>query len=60
MNLSDYWKQFEQTGSISDYLNYACASEERQAQEKEESESLNESRNCTGNGFVGYARWRLR
>ncbi|MSS62536.1 hypothetical protein [Velocimicrobium porci] len=60
MNLSDYWKQFERTGSINDYLNYACASEEWQAQEKEESESLDESGNCTGNGLVSHACWRLR
>lgn len=60
MNLSDYWKQFEQTGNINDYLNYACASEERQEKDREKSEAFDESGDCTGHGAVSYARWRLR
>ena len=67
MESVNYWNIFELTGSINDYLNYACASEERQElEQKEEQESMkkeggqaDESGNSHGDGFVGYAHWRV-
>ena len=67
MKNAEYWNIFELTGSVSDYLNYACASEERQVlEQREEQESRkkeggleDESGNSHGNGFIGYAHWRV-
>ena len=63
MKNADYWNIFELTGSISDYLNYACASEERQEMEQRESQQIkmkeggqaDESGNSDGDGFIRYA-----
>ena len=64
MNNADYWNIFELTGCISDYLNYACASEERQELEwekdKKEGGQADESGNSNGNGFISHAHWRIR
>ena len=67
MKNAEYWNTFELTGSINDYLNYACASEERQElEQKSEYKSeqrgggqADESGNSYGDGFVGYAHWRV-
>ncbi len=59
MKNAEYWNIFELTGSISDYLNYACASEERQEMEQEEGGQADESGDSSGNGFVSHARWRI-
>ena len=63
----NYWNIFELTGNINDYLNYACASEERQELEykleceleQREGGQADESGDSHGNGFVGYAHWRV-
>lgn len=59
MNNADYWNIFELTGSIDDYLNYACASEERQEMGKEEGGQADESGDSSGNGFISHARGRV-
>ena len=67
MKNAEYWNIFELTGNINDYLNYACASEERQKleqklkleSEQKEGGQADESGNSHGDGFVGYAHWRV-
>ncbi len=59
MKNADYWNVFELTGSISDYLNYACASEERQEISKEEGGKADESGECIRDGFISHARGRI-
>lgn len=59
MNHADYWNIFELTGSIDDYLNYACASEERQEREQKEGGQADESGDGSGNGFISHARGRV-
>lgn len=48
----DFWKLFEKTGSIDDYLSYACTSEDWQAFGREEGEYGDKSGDCAGDGFV--------
>lgn len=55
----DNWKQFEKTGRVLDYLNYACASEEKQLENRKTGGQTIEFGNCDGDGTVGYACWRL-
>lgn len=55
MGQSDYWKVFEQTGSIDAYLLYACASEERQLEEEKGDESGKSDRY----GSVSSSYWGL-
>lgn len=57
---SDYWKLFEETGSISAYLNYACTSEESQSYGREEGGHGDEPGDRDRNGFISHANWRLR
>ena len=59
MKDADYWNVFELTGSINDYLNYACASEAHQEIRKEEGERADEARNGIRNGFISYACRRV-
>ena len=59
MNYADYWNIFELTGSVDDYLNYACASEEWQEMEQKEGGQTDESGNSSGNGFISHARGRI-
>lgn len=59
MMKDDYWKLFEKTGSISDYLAYACTSEESQLIGREEGVSQNESGDRNGNGAFCYPNWRI-
>lgn len=59
MKNADYWNIFELTGSIDDYLNYACASEERQEMGSEEGGQTDESGDSSGDGFISHARWRI-
>ena len=40
MKNAEYWNIFELTGNINDYLNYACASEERQEAERDAEREL--------------------
>lgn len=59
MKHTDYWNIFELTGSVSDYLNYACTSEERQEMKQKEGGQADESGDSDGDGFISYARWRV-
>lgn len=67
MKNAEYWNIFELTGNINDYLNYACASEERQEAERDAERELkqkeggqaDESGNGNGNGFISHAHWRI-
>ncbi len=56
----DYWKLFERTGSVSDYLNYACASEEKQLENRKTGGQTVEFRDHDRDGAVGHAYWRIR
>jgi hypothetical protein len=63
MNQIDYWKKFEQTGSVNDYLIYtACTSEEATCYGR--NEVREGGSNCDNNtydrdGFINHANWRL-
>lgn len=57
-NLND-WKLFEKTGSIEDYLNYACASEEKQLENRKTGGETVEFGDRDGDGAVCHARWRI-
>ena len=67
MKNAEYWNIFELTGSVNDYLNYACTSEGKQnleqklecESEQKEGGQADESGNSHGDGFVGYAHWRV-
>lgn len=63
MRNQEYWKRFEKTGYISDYLNYtACTAEDctRQiANEVEEGGFRGGRIDCDGNGIISNANWRL-
>jgi len=52
-----YWKLFEKTGNITAYLNYACASEERQEENRKEGDFANETGNSTGTGTFSSTGW---
>lgn len=56
---NDFWRLFEKTGSVDDYLNYACTCEESQSFGREEGERCDEPDNGHRNGFIGHADWRL-
>ncbi len=55
----EYWKLFEQSGSIMDYLNYACTTEESMESGLIESREKYESGDRNGNGFVSNASGRV-
>lgn len=55
----DNWKLFEKTGSVSAYLSYACASEEKQLENRKTGGQTIEYGDRDGNGTVSHARWRL-
>jgi len=55
----DYWKLFEKTGSVSDYLNYACASEEKQLENRKTGGQAVEFGDRDGDGAVSHAYWRI-
>ena len=60
MNNSFYWKEFEKTGNITDYLSYtACTSEESQHNNKKEGEHGGETNNRHRNGISLHAHWGL-
>ncbi|MBQ5560016.1 MAG: hypothetical protein IIT46_09615 [Lachnospiraceae bacterium] len=50
---NEYWKKFEETGFVSDYLEYAKGKE--QSLVDGEGVALNESGTGDGNGIVGDA-----
>lgn len=53
----DYWKLFEKSGKIDDYLLYACTSEESQLEGREEGGKGEEPGECYWNGFIGDTYW---
>lgn len=55
----DYWKLFEKSGSITDYLNYACTTEESMRNGLVESREKYESGDRNGNGFISNAGGRV-
>ena len=55
----EYWKLFEKSGSIMDYLNYACTTEESMKNGLAESREKYESGDRNGNGFIGNAGGRV-
>lgn len=55
----DYWKLFERTGSVSAYLSYACASEEKQLENRKTGEETVEYGDRDRDGAVGHACWRI-
>ena len=52
-----YWKKFEETGYVSDYLEYARIKSDSV---DEEGVIQNESGNSDRNGAVGNADWGIR
>lgn len=59
-----YWKLFEKTGNIFDYLNYACTSEEslnasRTILEDKKVGSVERSGDSNGNGVISNAHWGI-
>jgi hypothetical protein len=59
----DCWKKFEETGNISDYLNYtACTAEDCSrhiVNENREGGLGCDNINCDRNGFISNANWGL-
>lgn len=56
---NEYWKRFEETGFISDYLDYVRIKGEWQGKIDKEGAVKNESRNSDGNGIVHNADWGI-
>lgn len=56
---NEYWKLFEKSGSIMDYLNYACTTEESMKNILAESGEKYESGDRNGNGFISNAGRRV-
>ena len=54
---TDYWKKFEETGHINDYLDYVRVKSDWQMDK--EGANQNESGNGDRNGLIGDADWRL-
>ncbi|ROR26323.1 hypothetical protein EDD66_10845 [Mobilisporobacter senegalensis] len=60
MKQENMWKQFEKTGSISDYLNFvACTKEEGHATYVEEGGQSGNTSEGDWFGSNDYASWRL-
>lgn len=62
MNHLEYWKRFEETGSISDYLNYtACTLEDATwyRNDIKEGGSIGDNNTYDRDGFISHANWRL-
>lgn len=60
MENSYFWEKFQQTGNITDYLNYtACTSEESQQIGNEEGDFGGNPCDSTRNGVSCHASWRL-
>ena len=53
---NDYWKKFEQTGYVGDYLEYVRCKYDGI---EHEGANQNESGNSDRNGAVGDANWRV-
>lgn len=56
----DYWKVFEQTGSVGAYLQYACTMENGRNERREKDRATDESGEGYRDGAVSRASWRLR
>lgn len=56
---NEYWKRFEETGFVSDYLDYVRIRGEWQGMKDKEGAVQNESRNSDGNGVVRNADWGI-
>lgn len=54
---TDYWKKFEESGRINDYLDYVHMKSDWQMDK--EGANQNESGNGDRNGLIGDADWRL-
>lgn len=60
MKQENMWKQFEKTGSISDYLNFvACTEEDAHATYVEEGGQSGNTSESDWFGINDYASWRL-
>ena len=57
MQTNEQWDKFYQTGSIDDYLQYACASEGTQLNGFRKGSEQNAG-NSAGNGAGSIAHWR--
>lgn len=53
----DYWKLFEKSGKVNDYLLYACTSEESQLEGREEGGRCEEPGVGDWNGFISHVDW---
>ena len=54
---TDYWKKFEETGRINDYLDYVRVKSDWQMDK--EGANQNEPGKGDRNGFIGDADWRI-
>ena len=54
---TDYWKKFEETGHINDYLDYVRVKSDWQMDK--EGANQNEPGKGDRNGFIGDADWRI-
>lgn len=60
MKEKNMWKQFEKTGSISDYLNFvACTKEDAHATYNEEGGQSGNTSKSNGYGINDHGSWRL-
>lgn len=56
---NEYWKRFEETGYVMDYLDYARTKSEWSGKIDKEGAVQNESGNSDGNGIVHNANWGI-
>lgn len=56
---NEFWEKFEETGCVSDYLDYVRVKDDWQMRLDKEGVSQNESGNSDRNGIVGDADWRV-
>lgn len=60
MNHLDYWKMFEETGSVDAYLQYACTMENGRKENAQEDGRADEPGEGYRDGTFSHASWRLR
>lgn len=56
---NEYWKRFEETGFVSDYLDYVRIRGDWQGKINKEGAIQNESRNSDRNGVIRDANWGI-
>lgn len=59
MQETNYWKQFEHTGKITDYLQYKASTSEQSKADRQKGKKSN-GRESNGDGAFGISHGRVR